>query len=32
MRVGVPSEIKVDEHRVALTPGGVRDWSQPLGT
>jgi alanine dehydrogenase len=25
MRVGVPTEIKVDEHRVALTPSGVRE-------
>ena len=25
MRVGVPSEIKVDEYRVALTPAGVRE-------
>ena len=25
MRIGVPSEIKIDEHRVALTPAGVRD-------
>jgi alanine dehydrogenase len=25
MRVGVPTEIKADEHRVALTPAGVRE-------
>jgi alanine dehydrogenase len=25
MRVGVPSEIKTDEYRVALTPSGVRE-------
>ncbi len=25
MRVGVPREIKADEHRVGLTPGGVRE-------
>src|SRR3954466_12224212 len=25
MRVGVPSEIKSDEYRVALTPAGVRE-------
>jgi alanine dehydrogenase len=25
MRVGVPSEIKTDEYRVALTPAGVRE-------
>jgi alanine dehydrogenase len=25
MRVGVPSEVKVDEYRVALTPAGVRE-------
>ncbi|MGO9754810.1 MAG: alanine dehydrogenase [Solirubrobacteraceae bacterium] len=25
MKVGVPSEIKVDEYRVALTPAGVRE-------
>jgi alanine dehydrogenase len=25
MRVGVPTEIKVDEYRVALTPAGVRE-------
>jgi alanine dehydrogenase len=23
--IGVPSEIKVDEYRVALTPAGVRE-------
>jgi alanine dehydrogenase len=27
MRVGVPSEIKVDEYRVAITPAGVRELS-----
>jgi alanine dehydrogenase len=26
-RVGVPAEIKADEHRVALTPSGVRELS-----
>src|SRR5712671_2702476 len=25
MRVGVPTEIKADEYRVALTPAGVRE-------
>ncbi len=25
MRIGVPSEIKLDEYRVALTPAGVRE-------
>ncbi len=25
MKIGVPSEIKVDEYRVALTPAGVRE-------
>ena len=25
MRIGVPTEIKADEHRVALTPAGVRE-------
>jgi alanine dehydrogenase len=25
MRVGVPAEVKADEHRVALTPAGVRE-------
>jgi alanine dehydrogenase len=25
MRIGVPKEIKADEHRVALTPAGVRE-------
>jgi len=28
MRVGVPSEIKTDEYRVALTPSGVRELSE----
>jgi alanine dehydrogenase len=27
MRVGVPSEIKADEYRVAITPAGVRELS-----
>ena len=27
MRVGVPTEIKADEYRVALTPAGVRELS-----
>ncbi|MGZ6618017.1 MAG: alanine dehydrogenase, partial [Solirubrobacteraceae bacterium] len=25
MKVGVPSEVKLDEYRVALTPAGVRE-------
>jgi alanine dehydrogenase len=25
MRIGVPTEVKTDEHRVALTPAGVRE-------
>ena len=37
MRVGVPREIKVQEYRVGLTPGAVREyvaaghqvWSRP---
>ena len=28
MKVGVPTEIKTDEYRVALTPSGVRELSQ----
>jgi alanine dehydrogenase len=28
MRVGVPTEIKVDEYRVAITPAGVREMSE----
>jgi alanine dehydrogenase len=28
MRIGVPTEIKVDESRVSLTPAGVRELSQ----
>ena len=27
MKVGVPTEIKTDEYRVALTPAGVRELS-----
>ena len=27
MRVGVPTEIKTDEYRVAMTPAGVRDMT-----
>ena len=27
MKVGVPTEIKADEYRVALTPSGVRELS-----
>ena len=27
MRIGVPSEIKSDEYRVAITPAGVRELS-----
>ncbi|HKN92962.1 MAG TPA: hypothetical protein VJU60_01410, partial [Thermoleophilaceae bacterium] len=26
MRVGVPTEIKTDEYRVAITPAGVREF------
>ena len=25
MKVGVPTEVKTDEYRVALTPAGVRE-------
>ena len=25
MKVGVPTEVKLDEYRVALTPAGVRE-------
>ncbi|MCL2769587.1 MAG: alanine dehydrogenase, partial [Solirubrobacterales bacterium] len=25
MRIGVPTEIKPDEYRVAITPAGVRE-------
>src|SRR5580692_4917406 len=25
MRIGVPSEVKADEYRVAITPAGVRE-------
>ena len=25
MKVGVPTEVKADEYRVALTPAGVRE-------
>ena len=25
MRVGIPTEIKTDEYRVAITPAGVRE-------
>ncbi len=28
MRVGVPTEIKEDEYRVALTPAGVRELTE----
>ena len=27
MRIGVPTEIKPDEYRVAITPAGVRELS-----
>ncbi len=27
MKIGVPSEVKVDEYRVAMTPAGVRELS-----
>ena len=29
MKVGVPTEVKTDEYRVALTPAGVRELSDP---
>ena len=29
MKVGVPTEIKTDEYRVALTPAGVRELAEP---
>ena len=29
MKVGVPTEIKTDEYRVALTPAGVRELVEP---
>jgi alanine dehydrogenase len=28
MRVGIPTEVKVDEYRVAVTPAGVRELSK----
>ena len=28
MRIGVPTEIKADEYRVAMTPAGVREMSE----
>ena len=28
MRIGVPTEIKADEYRVAVTPAGVRELSE----
>ena len=28
MRVGVPTEIKTDEYRVAITPAGVRELTE----
>jgi alanine dehydrogenase len=28
MKIGVPTEIKVDEYRVAVTPAGVREMSE----
>ncbi len=28
MKVGVPTEIKTDEYRVAITPSGVRELSR----
>ena len=28
MKVGVPTEIKTDEYRVALTPAGVRELAE----
>ena len=27
MRIGVPTEVKIDEYRVAITPAGVRELS-----
>ena len=28
MKIGVPSEIKPDEYRVAITPAGVRELAR----
>ena len=28
MKVGVPTEIKADEYRVAITPAGVREMAE----
>ena len=28
MKIGVPTEIKADEYRVAITPAGVREMSE----
>jgi alanine dehydrogenase len=28
MKVGVPTEIKTDEYRVAITPAGVRELTE----
>ena len=28
MKIGVPTEIKPDEYRVAVTPAGVREMSE----
>ena len=28
MRIGVPTEIKPDEYRVAVTPAGVREMAE----
>ena len=28
MKVGVPTEIKADEYRVAITPSGVREMTE----
>ena len=28
MRIGVPTEIKPDEYRVAVTPAGVREMTE----
>ena len=28
MKIGVPTEIKADEYRVAITPAGVREMTE----
>ena len=32
MRIGVPSEVKIDEYRVAITPAGVRELTSRYGS